>query len=226
MEVCFFLWCFWVASCSCFWWGFPAPFEAQLAFCTAAWRLEMRKLQLSGTPITHRNRTWTFLGQVIFFAILRNALQEESEVVYKQVSYRKQVVYFCQLPNFLKQSNSLKDQITVKRCNPFFFKKELSKFRWCGSLTQPINQWILIPWRPWQPSRAWSTSMAPRLLISCCHECRRWIAGGNGGKLRRVFFGWNKQGCFVWSWVVGLLVCWLCCIWRRSFWLKDFFKRS
>ena len=58
--------------------------------------------------------------------------------------------------------------------------------------------------RPWQPSRAWSTSMAPRLLISCCHGCRRWIPlfprlikkGGNGGKLRRVFFFGEKQGVF------------------------------
>lgn len=39
------------------------------------------------------------------------------------------------------------------------------------------------------------------------------------------FFLVKNKGCFVWSWVVGLLVCWLCCIWRRSFWLKDFFQK-
>ena len=71
------------------------------------------------------------------FPWLRNALQEESEVVHKQVSYRKQVVYFCQLPIFW--SNWIRFKIKVEMQS--FFQKSYPNL---GDATpnQPINQWI------------------------------------------------------------------------------------
>ena len=104
---------FW-GGCSCVWWGFPAPFEAQLAFCTVAWQtwkvygsegaiqLCIASCNCPALP--------SHVEKLMDFPWLRNALQEESEVVHKQVSYRKQVVYFCQLSIFLKHLNSLQDQ--------------------------------------------------------------------------------------------------------------------
>ena len=124
-------WGVFFGGCSCVWWGFPAPFEAQLAFCTVAWQtwkvygsegaiqLCIASCNCPALP-SHAEK-------LMDFPWLRNALQEESEVVHKQVSYRKQVVYFLSTSNFLKQLNSLQDQ----GWDAILFSKKLSKFRRC-----------------------------------------------------------------------------------------------
>lgn len=226
---------FW-AGCSCVWWGFPAPFEAQLAFCTVAWQtwkvygsegaiqLCIASCNCPALP-SHAEK-------LMDFPWLRNALQEESEVVHKQVSYRKQVVYFCQLPIFW--SNWIRFKIKVEMQS--FFQKSYPNL---GDATpnQPINQWIRNQKIP-VGGRGSHQELDRRVWRHGSSSLAATDAGGGSHYFPRLksrvgmvvsfeesFFLVKNKGCFVWSWVVGLLVCWLCCIWRRSFWLKDFFQK-